>query len=352
MDSPTIGITRLVNQQIQGSAYTRAEALLHYMGAMQAQDLPMSKWAMGLRLQGNTRSDIESAMNAGEIIRIHVMRPTWHWVSAADIHWMMDLTRVHLQRQSRSWNTKLGLTPEILNRSFDILLAAISENGYAERADLTERLMASRIDPGDNRIAHILMEAEFEKLICSGPLLGNQQTYALFSERAGKNPGLSREESLASLAHRYFVSHGPATLADFIWWSGLPVADARAGLDSICNTLEQNTINGEIYYHSGKMLQDYPAKVFLLPAYDEYLISYKSRAHVLSEVHVNKAVSDNGIFRPLIVCGGQVKGLWKAVGKKGKREIETQFFNSPEEKCSGGLHAHLKELLNFLNAED
>lgn len=346
------GKIRLLNQGILEPSFSRVQDILTHMGAIQAQDLSMSKWAIGIRMQNPSMTGVEEAMNNGEILRTHVMRPTWHWVSAEDIHWMMDLTRVHLQRQSKSWNARLGLTPELLNRSFDLLLAAISENGFAERPDLAERLMASRIDPGDNRIAHILMEAEFEKLICSGPLVNNKQTYALFSERAGKNPGLSREESLARLASRYFISHGPATLADFVWWSGLPVAEARAGLESIQGTLEQGTINGELYYHSGKNLLKDPGKVFLLPAFDEYLISYKSRAPVLPEVHFHKAVSDNGIFRPVIVCDGQVKGIWKIVGKKGKREIETQFFKSPEKKYADGLHAHLKVLLNFLNAED
>jgi len=319
---------RLASQHLTHTPFRSPAALLNHMGGIQAQDLPMSKWAIGIRIPGITEAEVENAMNQGEILRTHVMRPTWHWVSAENIHWMLDLTRVHLQRQSGSWNAALGLSPDILTRSIDILLAAISENEYQTRDELVSCLQAANIDTSANRVSHILMEAEFEKLICSGPILKNKQTYALFSDRAGKNPRISREEALAKLAGMYFSSHGPATLADFVWWSGLPVTDARKGLESIQNTLGTCQFNQENYWFTEENI---PAVIpksdhFFLPAFDEYIISYKSKHIVIPDHHLRKAVSDNGIFRPVIIKDGQVTGLWRKVKTKNKTEIDISLF--------------------------
>jgi hypothetical protein len=148
-------------------------------------------------------------------------------------------------------------------------------------------------------LPHILMEAEIEGIICSGGIRWKNQTYSLLSERVPVKKTLSKEDALAELAKRYFFSHGPATLPDFVCWSGLPVAEARRGLEINKSTLISETIGTETYWFANSITipPTLPDSVYLLPAFDEYLISYKNRSAAISTEDHKKAISSNGIFR-------------------------------------------------------
>jgi len=323
-----ISICRLFSQRIASTEFTSPKEIVGWMVAMQAQDFAMAKWAVGVRLLNATNAKVETALNKGEIIRTHVMRPTWHFVAADDIYWLLDLSASKIKSAMKARDKELELTEAIFTRSNNILEGILSGGVHLTREELAEALNNSNITTDNNRLSHILMHAELDGIVCSGKVNGNKQTYALLCERVPHKKILSRDESLAELAKRYFTSHGPATLQDFIWWSGLSITEARKGLESIQSDFVSEVIGSARYWFkdSFPIIRKEEETIYLLPAFDEFLISYKDRSASLALIHHKKAVSDNGIFRPVIIMNGQVTGLWKRTIKKDEVMIEPTAF--------------------------
>ena len=340
---------RLQNQKLEATTFTKANDVVSWMGAMQAQDYAMSKWAIGQRMLGATDEIIETALNDGLIIRTHLLRPTWHLVCAEDIYWMIELTAPRIKSSMKSRDKELGLTHEILNKSFSLLENELSNGINLSRDQIAGILNAAGIKTDENRLSHILMNAELEGMICSGRRSGNKITFGLLSERVPFGKVFSKEESLAELAGRYFTSHGPATLKDFTWWSGLSVADATKALNLVASDFISVSVGSEKYWlkAEGSNFKGLSNSVHLLPAFDEFLISYRDRSASLSLIHNRKAVSDNGIFRPVIVINGQVSGLWKRTTKKDKVIIETDFFQMQDNQMQAKIEKVVLSLESF-----
>jgi hypothetical protein len=338
MNATDISTIRLRNQQISASNFNTVKELVGWMGAIQAQDYNQAKWAVGARLTHLTEAQIESAFNQGEIFRTHLMRPTWHFVSADDIYWLLELTAKQIKSTTKSRKRDLGLTEAVLEKSKEILIKSLEGNRALTREELSDQLNLAGINTYEQRLPHILMEAEIDGIICSGGIHGKKQTYALLADKVPVKKTFSKEESLALLANKYFTSHGPATLPDFIWWSGLPVADARKALEMNKSSLISEIINNETYWFSDSFSRSVslPNSVYLLPAFDEYLISYKNRSSAITLKNHAKSVSNNGIFRPVIVVNGQISGLWKRTIKKDAVLIELDHFR-PHNKKEIGL---------------
>ena len=330
-DVPNI---RLQNQQITSTNFKTVKELLNWMGAMQAQDFNQAKWAIGVRLPHLTEHQIESAFNQGEIIRTHLMRPTWHFVSAEDIYWLLELTAKQIKSSMKSRNRQLGLTEVVFKMSQEILTKALEGNHSKTREEISALLNRAGISTDENRLSHILMEAEIDGIVCSGGIQGKKQTYALLAECVPLKKTFSKEEALSLLAKKYFTSHGPATLPDFIWWSGLPVTDARKALEMNKATLISETIGTDTYWLSDSIgiPTSPPESVYLLPAFDEYLLSYKNRSAAITADDHTKAISNNGVFWPVIVVNGQISGLWKRTIKKDTALIELDHFRPHSKK--------------------
>src|SRR5438270_2674002 len=222
---------RLHNQHITRRTLETPEALVEWLGAVQAQDYAAAKWALGLRLPGVTDDDIEQAFTGGTILRTHVMRPTWHFVSSADIRWLLALTAPRVHAANAYWYRRVGVDETTVGHSMDVLANALQGGKQLTRDELASALkLAGIVTEGEQRVTYIVMRAELDGLICSGARRGKQFTYALLAERAPHPRMLARDEALAELTMRYFMSHGPAAIRDFVWWSGLTAADAKAGL--------------------------------------------------------------------------------------------------------------------------
>jgi hypothetical protein len=348
-----IASLRLVNQQIVISSFTSARELLGWIGAMQAQDFPMAKWAVGLRTTGSTEQMINSAIDSGEIIRTHLLRPTWHMVAAEDLYWMLELSAPQIKTALKTRHTFLRMTTSIINNCNEVIKNALTGNQHLTRDALAIQLGKIGITNDNNRLAHVFLLAEIEGLICSGKSIGNKPTYALLEERMGIPVKISRDEALEKLARKYFLSHGPATLQDFKWWSGLKVKDARNALESVKSDLEPVTIGSETYWmgNSASSSPDTSPAVYLLPAYDEYLISYTDRSAAISEVHNKKAISVNGIFKPLIVSEGQVIGIWKRTANKEIQVLECLLFQAVTKSIKKGIELAAERYGRFLNKQ-
>ena len=262
---------RLRNQAIDSPRRGRPADLVAWLGAVQAQEYPFAKWALTLRLAGDTTDrDIEQDFDAGRILRTHVLRPTWHFVSPDDIGWMLELTGPRVHRHLASYTRRRELETRTLNRVATLFERALGGNRYLTRAELGAVLARAGIALDNLQLALAALYAELEGVICSGPRRGKKFTYALLSERAHNTRRLSRDASLAELTRRYFASHGPATVRDFVWWSSVSTADARRGLDMIGARLQSH--DGLTYWRvAGARAVAAPGPaVHLLPIYDEY----------------------------------------------------------------------------------
>jgi hypothetical protein len=203
--------TRLANQRLTSTTFQKAAEVVTWLGAVQAQDYTGATWGLALRARGLTAGAIEREFAAGRILRTHVMRPTWHFVAAADIRWLQALTGPRVRALTAYYARQLEIDTRLMTRVRTIVEAALAGRNDLTREELSGRLLSDgRITATGQRLAHIVMELELDAVVCSGPRRGKQFTYALVDERAPKARVLPRDEALAELAARYFRSHGPS----------------------------------------------------------------------------------------------------------------------------------------------
>jgi hypothetical protein len=340
---------RLACQQISGTVLNRPEELVSWMGCIQAQDFAGAKWAIGSRLKSAfedplpTDTLVEQLFNEGKILRTHVLRPTWHFVAPEDIRWMLALTAPRIKAGSAGYRRQLGMEKDVFSKSQIILKRSLKGGRQLSRKELALTFQGAGIRTDEERMVHLLMEAELEGLICSGGLEGKQFTYALMEDRVPAGKIFKKEEALGELALRYFRSRGPATLGDFAWWSGLTVADARIGVDGNRSQYGSIDMEGKTYWyyagkgggktgvtrlsadkHSGEVNGGEGGGLYVLPAYDEYTVAYTDRDLVIHPKHAQR--SANGIFKPILVKEGRITGIWQRTIKKDSITVETDLF--------------------------
>jgi hypothetical protein len=296
---------RLHNQSISRPAPRSPARIVAWLGAVQAQDYAAARWALGLRLSDTTDAAIAHAFDAGRILRTHVLRPTWHFVTPADIRWMLDLTAPHVQRAMAYQLRQLELDVRVCTRAIDVMERALGEGEYLTRGELGARLARSRIVATGNRLAQLAAHAELEAVICSGPRRGKQFTYALLATRAQGARRMPRDEALAELTRRFFQSHAPATIRDFVWWSGLRVKDAATGA-----TLAKADV-----LPSGPSREKAAGADYLLPNYDEYLIAYRDRDAVPHGPSTFQPAALTVTFQHAVIIAGEVTGTWRTSRK-------------------------------------
>jgi len=345
---------RLINQQLAAApaagGFTTSAGLVRWMGCVQAQDFAGAKWAIGNRVRDLTEAAIDKDFNDGRFLRTHVLRPTWHFVAPEDIRWMLQLTAPRIKAFNKNLHRNLNITAAVLKRSTALLEKTLAGGRHLTRQELQLVLKKARINTDDIRFSFLLMEAELNGVLCSGPRKGKQFTYALLEERVPPAAVLSRKESLGALAKRYFMSRGPATLPDFAWWGGLTLTDAREGLAMCKHELANEVVNGQAYWFGAGMLLKPAAAaakaVYLLPAYDEYAIGYKDRSDILPGEGAEK--TGNGIFKPIIIAGGKIAGTWQRVLTKDVVRVETNAFGAWSGVVAGQVKAMVKRYGKFL----
>jgi hypothetical protein len=347
-----IAHARLSNQHILDPNLPTPKAVVAHMGALQAQDYSMAKYAVGLRLPAATDALIEQALDSGAIVRTHVLRPTWHFVAAEDVRWMLKLTAPHIYATMNSMNKQLELDATVFNKSNALIEKMLDNGNHLTREEVMVELGKNGIIADTYRAAHLMFSAELEGIVCNGVMRGKQQTYALLEEKVPKGLIFTREEAIATLAKRYFLSHAPATLQDFQWWSGLPMGDARKGVEAIKQDFVVEKINNQDYLFKPTD-KDCPIRetVYFLPAFDEFMVSYKDRSASI-EPHLKElAMTSNGIFKPIIVVNGRVTGIWKRTIKKDKLLIEPQFFHADSVLSNETMTDALQNLGVFLGLD-
>ncbi len=331
---PTAGVrmdivrARLSNQLLGGTKKETPGEVVAWLGAVQAQDFAAAKWALGLRLHQATDGAVEKAFNEGAILRTHVMRPTWHFLTPQDIRSVQALCAPRAQAGMAAGYRRLELDGKLLSRCHRVLADALGGGRQLTRSELSARLAEKRIQASGQRLSYILMHAEFEALICSGPRKGRQFTYALVEERVPKAAVLSAEEALAQWTLRYFLSHGPAQAKDFAWWSGLTLQEARRGLEMTAGRLRREAVNGYTYWLSPNTAVDRARKpeALLLSLYDEYTIAYRDRSAQDAERRLERLISMGNTISSVMVLDGRIAGTWKRALGKARVEILARPF--------------------------
>jgi hypothetical protein len=342
---------RLRNQKLLQSEFHKPDETVAWLGAVQSQEYAGAKWALGQRANGLTDSDIDDAFNRGTILRTHVLRPTWHFVARADIRWLLALSGPRVHAVSAHYYRKMELDDRLFARSRKVFERALAGGRYLTRPELARALEKAGILAKGPRLAYLVMHSELNAVICSGPRQGKQFTYALLDERAPEARSLARDDALAELTRRYFHSHGPATLRDYVWWSGLTVREARAGLGMIMGTLVHETRDGLEYWFppSAATTRRSTSTVHLLPIYDEHLIAYKDRGIVLDESCRGVLWSMGAEFPNQLVVNGRVTGAWRRTFGANAIRIEVTPFRPLEKIELRGLEAAAERHGRFMN---
>ena len=312
MNVEAIAQCRMLAQGLWGRREERPEDVVRRLVAMQAQDFAPAKWAIGQRAGAATDHDVERAFTEGRILRTHVLRPTWHFVHPEDLRWLLGLTAPRILSRMASRHRELGLDAEVrrqANRAFE---RAVTEHPQT-REELAHALKWAGIDPAGQRLPHLLMLAELDGVLVSGPRRGKQRTYVAFDARVPPGPAVSRDEALALLARRYFASRGPATLRDFLQWSSLTAAEGRRGLEAVAGELERVEVDGRTYWFDPAAASEAPPSpaANLVHVYDEIVIAYSESRDVLSGPERAGFVTDRGAFLRVILLNGRMVGRWR-----------------------------------------
>lgn len=314
---------RLSNQHLVGQKFEKAEDAIKSLGAVQAQDYQGAKWGIAQRVKKATTADLDKLFNEGKILRTHIMRPTWHFVLPQDIRWLQKLTSSRVKKILAYYDKRQGVDLDNLPDNYKFLTKILRDNNHLTRKEISEVFKSNGNNLTGPQLAHILSHAELDTLVTSGPLKGKQFTYALLDERVPKSSILNYEESLAELAKRYFTSHGPATVNDFAWWSGLAVTEARAGVKLAESSLLQEEINNITYWFAKTNTSSptFKQTIHLLPNYDEYIISYQDYSPIGIESFAKKF--GNGAVGHLVIKNGLLIGEWRRTIKKDNVDIKT-----------------------------
>jgi hypothetical protein len=351
MTSSQISRDRLHHQHLTGSKFKTPAEVVRWFGAVQAQDYLGSLWAMGLRMQNASEKAIEQAVAARTIVRTWPMRQTLHFIAAADVRWMLKLLTPRMISRILALQLQLELDERVLGRRREVFVNALGGGKQLSRVALYEQLESNGIATGNMRGRHILCHLAQEGLICFGGREGKQQTFVLLDEWLSPTRLPERDEALAELAKRYFVSHGPATLQDFIWWSGLTVADANAGIEMSKAHLKRKLIGGKTYWmasSTGRVKTEGPP-AYLLPAFDEYTVAYKDRSAILTRLTAKSRRNIGmGVLGPVIVVDGQVVGTWKRTLEKSSITVRPTLFVALNKAQKQALRAAVSRYGAFL----
>ena len=318
---------RLLNQQLVCQQFNNPAEVVSNMGAMQAQEYRMMRWAVEMRTRRPSAKTFKQAFDSGRIIRLHLMRGTWQLVAAEDYWMMIDLCAPKAIAVTKGWmsSNKITIFDEELIRVRDILAQTAADKGSATKEDFVQALATRDLQMDDHRLSYHIRMAEFTGTLCSGDLLPLKATYALTTNKVKRKAKMDRDEALMRFTHKYFQSRQPATLEDFVWWSGMNVSDCRKGIALLGDTIHVERNKGRDWYLTDdcRTRGFRTGKFLLIPPYDEYLIGYKSRDIVLPPEHRHHAHNNSGIFQPIIARDGIICGNWSPF----RNECQVEFFN-------------------------
>ncbi len=353
MDLQDIPYARLANQHISSVVASGPVGVVKSLGALQAQAYRDALWAVGLRCRSATQSEVEDAIANKKIIRTWSMRGTWHFVPPLEVRWMLSL---YPDESIPSYQRRNGLTERMLKRGLEIVRDAFEGDEQLTYKELGGILSRSGIPELRNTEVqrHITRRAGRRGIICFSGYVGNQPAFKLLNVMVPDANTYNRETSLAKFASVYFESHGPATIKDFAWWSGLRISEAKVGIESIKSNLKEVELSGKSYWMSRKtgISARNAGSVYLLPSFDEYIISYSDRSDVLEPKYAKKIINGSTLlFLPMVISDGKVVGTWKRSNDKGKSVVTVTPFRKFTREQVAGIRESASRYGDFLESE-
>lgn len=318
---------RLLNQQLVAPQFADPADVVSHMGAIQAQEYRMMRWAVAMRTSKPSAKVFKEAYDSGRIIRLHLMRGTWQLVAAEDYWPMLELCSSKAISVTKGWmsSNKISIPEEELMQIREILVQTTAIKRSVTKEDFVQALAEKGIIMDDHRLSYHIRMAELSGVLCSGDLLPMKASYALSTEKVGPKVKMDRDEALMRFTKKYFQSRQPATLEDFVWWSGLNISDCRKGIALLGNSIHiEHWKNRDFYLTDTCRTRGFrKGKFLLISPYDEYLIGYKSRDIVLSPEYRHRAHNNSGIFQPIIAHDGIICGNWSPF----KEDCQVDFFD-------------------------
>jgi hypothetical protein len=346
-----IATRRLFTQHLAGPRFASVAEAVGWMCAIQSQIYSGAKWALGQRVRSITDKDVDRLFDQGTLLRTHVLRPTWHFVLPRDIRWLLELTAPRVKAAIAYHGRSNGIDAGLLRRAYHALERALRDRTYRTRLELSAILGRARIVASGQRLAHILMRAELDALITSGPRRGKQMTYALLDERVPPSPRLAHEEALGQITLRYFTSHGPAQLRDFAWWSGLRLADAKRGIALAEGALVREDVAENTYWSAPqKPGAHHSPTVHLLPNFDEFLVAYRDRSASLNPARGfdTAPFPSSGILAQTVIWNGHIWGEWKRRLEGRRVRVSPLAIEPLDRELRASLERAVQALAQFL----
>jgi hypothetical protein len=346
MDALEVVNRRLRAQRLAGEPLGSPAEVVRRFGAVQAQEYGEAIWSLAQRSGHPGAAAVEEAFAAGAFLRTHVMRPTWHFVAPEDLGWLLALTGPRLIRGDAGRLRRLGVTDATIERAGEIVAAALSGEGTLTRSELRARLAAEGVETDSSQAGHLLFGLELRGLVCSGPPRGAKQTYALVADRVTDSRDLEGEEAVAELVRRYLGSHGPATAADFAWWSGLTLTKARRGIELCGGAFEAvEDADGRVWHLDPAASEPLPAKgALMLGSFDEAMVAFRE----LRSVSVSGEAGRTLIVRPVLV-GGRLAGTWRRTLDDGAVRVDLTLAATGGDAQEAALAAEAERYARHLD---
>ena len=338
---------RLATQMLQGVGLPGAADVVRLLGCVQSQEYAHALWSLGMRTSELRADEVQAEFDRGDFLRTHILRPTWHFVAAEDIRWILDVTAPRVQKLNQTIYRQEGLDRATLDRGLALIVEELKGGRYRTRAELGQALADQRLVSGFRaarasrsesaavspagplrdfrrsqlglRLAYIVMNAELQGVICSGPMRGTQQTYALLDERVPRSADAAGDA--AELARRFFAGHGPASIPDLARWSSLTISQCRDALDAVKDRLECVTVEGvELWFGPDAPRAGQSSDALLLPLYDELTLSYPVINFPQATGHPHTPGED--LFVGCVIIAETNVGIWRRTVKGRKMIME------------------------------
>lgn len=317
---------RLSTQRLTAAPFEDPVEAVRLLLCAQAQDPPLARYSLGLRTANPTDTSVQAALDEGRLVRTHILRPTWHFVAAEDLRWILDLTSAKVESSLAGRNRQLGVDPPTIERAHGELSETLEGRAFQTADQIKERFASVGLPERGEIVRHLLLLAELRGLVCSGPLQDSVHTYGLVDELVPPAAPLDRGDAIRRFVHRFFSGHGPASEHDLRRWTTLTLKEIRGGLADVGDGLATVTCSETLLWFDPATSQSGPVRrrVALLPTFDESFLVYRSVGFTRSLGHPRGdephsfAEAGGGV----VIVDQQDAGWWKrTVGPAGKMTV-------------------------------
>ena len=322
-------------------------AAVRRLAAVQSQEPAHAFWSLALRSTATTEAEVRAAYDLGEFLRTHVLRPTWHFVAVEDVRWLLATTAARVHQANGSMARRRGLGAAELDRGAEALAQALAGGAVMARPEVAAVLADAGLPAAQLDVVLLVMHAELEQVVVSGPMRGATHTYALLDDRVpttaqdGADPG--------RLLRRYLTGHGPSSVRDFARWSSLTLTSSRAALDELGDELVTVEVGGETYHHLPSRDEGTPPPVLLLPLFDELPLAYRDLAFPAVPGHPHPP--DVDLRSGSVVAGDANVGTWRREVKGRTVEIAIDLAPGVPEDLRERAWAEAGRLADFLGRD-